>query len=55
MVKNVKVHSGTQIIYIGYKNIFLPLSDKVVQQTRVIETGVDISVAGGIPALCVLS
>lgn len=55
MIKNVKVHSGTQVIYIGYKNIFLPLSNKVIQQTRVIETGVYISVAWGIPALCILS
>lgn len=55
VVKNVKVHCGTQVIYIGYKNIFLPLSDEVIQQTRVVETGVDVSMAWGIPALCVLS
>lgn len=55
MVKNVKVHSGTQVIYIGYKNIFLPLRNEVIQQTRVIKTGVDVSMAWGIPALRVLS
>ena len=55
VIKNVKVHSGTQVIYIGYKNIFLPLSDQGIQQTRVIETGVDVSMARRIPALCVLS
>lgn len=55
MVKNVKVHSGTQVIYIGHKNILLPLCDEVIQQTRVIETGIDITVAWGIPALCILS
>lgn len=55
VVKNVKVHCGTQVIYIGYKNIFLPLSDEVIQQTRVVEAGIDVSVAWGIPALRVLS
>lgn len=55
MIKNVKVHSGTQVIDIGYKNIFLPLSNKVIQQPRVIETGIDISMAWGIPALRILS
>lgn len=55
MVQNVEVHSGSQVIYIGYKNILLPLCNKVIQQPRVIETGVDVSVAWGIPALRVLS
>lgn len=55
VVKNVKVHSGTQIIYIGHKNIFLPLCDEVVQQTRVVEAGVDVSMAWRVPALRVLS
>lgn len=55
VVKDVKVHSGTQVIYIGYKNIFLPLCNQVVQQTRVVEASIDVSMAWGIPALCVLS
>lgn len=55
MVQNVEVHSGSQVIYIGYKNILLPLCNKVIQQPRVIETGIDVSVAWGIPALRVLS
>lgn len=55
MVQNIKVHSSTQVIYIGYKNIFLPLCNKVIQQTRVIETAIDVSMAWGIPALRILS
>lgn len=55
MVQNVEVHSGSQVIYIGYKNILLPLCNKVIQQPRVIEAGIDVSVAWGIPALRVLS
>lgn len=55
VVKNVKVHSGTQIIYIGHKNIFLPLCNEVVQQPRVVEAGIDVSMAWRVPALRVLS
>lgn len=55
MIQNIKVHCSTQVIYIGYKNIFLPLCNKVIQQTGVIEAAIDVSMAWGIPALRILS
>lgn len=55
VVQDVQVHGGTQVVDVGYKDVLLALSDQLVQQTRVVEAGVDVAVAGGVPAVSVLS
>lgn len=53
MIKNIKIHSGTQIIYVGHKNILFAFSYKGVKQTRVVETGVNITVTWRVPSFCI--
>lgn len=55
MVKNIKIHSCTQVIDIRHKYVLLPLSNQSIQQARIIETGIDVTMPWGIPCLCTLS
>lgn len=54
MVQDVQVHGGTQVVDVGHKDVLLTLSNQLVQQTRVVEAGVDVPMAGGVPAISAL-
>jgi len=51
VVQDVQVHGGTQVVDVGHKDVLLALGDELVQQARVVEAGVDVPVAGGVPHL----
>lgn len=54
VVEDVQVHGGSQVIDVGHEDVLLPLCDELLQQSRVIEASVDVSVSGGVPSLSAL-
>lgn len=55
VVEDVQVHSGTQVVDVGHEDVLFPFSDELLQQARVIEAGVDVSVSRWVPSLGALS
>lgn len=55
VVQDVEVHGGSQVVYVGHKDVLLSLLDQLVQQARVVEAGVDVAVTGRVPAVRVLA
>lgn len=54
VVEDVQVHGGAQVVDVGDEHELLPLRDQLLQQSRVIEAGIDVTVTWGIPRLRVL-
>lgn len=52
MVKNIKFHFGTQIIYVRHINTLFSFSQKGIEQTRVVETGINVTMTWGTKLLC---
>lgn len=55
VVEDVQVHGGTQVVDVGHEDVLLPLGNELLQQARVIEAGVDVSVSGRVPNLRALA
>lgn len=53
VVENVEINSGTQVIDIGNKEVLFALSNQLVQETRVVDGLVQITVTRRIPKFCV--
>ena len=51
VVQDVQVHGGSQVVDVGHEDVLFALRDQLVQQARVVEAGVDVSVARRVPAL----
>lgn len=55
VIQYIQVYCCAQVIDVGDKNIFLPFSDELLQQTRVIKAGVNVTMTRWIPHICILS
>lgn len=55
VVQDVQVHSGSQVVNVGHEDVLLALRDQLVQQARVVETGIDVAVTRRVPTVGVLS
>lgn len=51
LVQDVEVHRGPQVVNVGHEDVLAALRDQLVQQARVVEAGVNVPVAGGVPGL----
>lgn len=50
----MEVDGGSQVVDVGHEDVLLALRDQLVQQARVVEAGVNVAVARGVPAFWVL-
>lgn len=55
VVQDEEVDGGAQVVDVGHEDVLLPLSDEFVQQPRVGEAGVDVSVTRRVPGIRVLA
>lgn len=55
VVQDEEVDGGAQVVDVGHEDVLLPLSDEFVQQSRVGEAGVDVSVTRRVPGIRVLA
>ncbi len=55
VVQYIQVYRCSQVIDVGDKNVLLPFSDELLQQTRVIKAGVNVTMTRRIPHICILS
>ena len=53
-MQDVEVDRGPQVVDVGHEDVLAALGNQLVQQTRIVEAGVNVPVAGRIPGLCVL-
>lgn len=53
MIKNIKIHCGTQVVYVRHKNILLAFFYEGVEQTRVVETGIDVPMSWRVPSFSI--
>lgn len=51
LVQDVEVDGGAQVVDVGHEDVLAALRNQLVQQARVVEAGVDVPVAGGVPGL----
>lgn len=54
VVQDVQVDGGSQVVDVGHEDVLLALLNELIQQTGVVEAGVDVAVPRGVPALRVL-
>lgn len=50
MVKDTGVDCGSQVVYVGDEDIFLAVIDELIQQSRVVEALIGVSVPWWVPA-----
>lgn len=55
VVQDVEVDGGSQVVDVGHEDVLLALLDQLVQQARVVEAGVNVTVPRRVPAFCALS
>lgn len=55
VVEDVQIHGGTQVVDVGHEDVLLALGDELVQQARVVEAGIDVTVARRVPGLRILA
>lgn len=54
-MEDEEVHGGSQVVDVGHKDVLFPLCDEFVQQPRVVEAGIDVSVTWGVPGLSIVA
>lgn len=54
VVQDVEVDGGSEVVDVGHEDVLSALRDQFFQKARIVEAGVDVTVARGVPALCVV-
>lgn len=51
----MQIHGGAQVVDVGHEDVLLALGDELVQQARVVEASIDVTVARRVPGLRILA